>query len=465
MTSVSISSSTAIAAPETFSDRLVTTPGRMQAFAAGIALGSLLLWLLVYAGLSAGRQALQSVSKDAAPSIIAAEQINASLADMDANAANGFFTRGQKEALTQYETDRKQANDSLVAAAQNITFGDEERVPVLTITDGLQQYVGLVEQARQKGYPDGLPKLALASYQMQNTLIATATTLDRVNFDHLQKAYDAGQRSLEIYQSLTALGGIGLSAVLITAQIYVMQKTRRLINLPMAGATILTAMFVFVMFGVLTTEKGRLRAAKEDGFDSIHTLWMARAAAFAANGAESSYLLIHDEEPNTRRSDRAKYTLEFQNKAKQVADAPLLQLASTFAPAPGKKANFTGLLAQELNNITFSGEKEAAEQMVHDYAAYMTIDSRIRALEETNQHEAAVTLRAGFGADQSNGAFDKFDKSLGAVLKINQDEFDRTVAAAFGAFRWAVPVAPVFALLIAFLAGFGLRQRIREYSA
>ena len=449
----------------TTSEYLATTPGRMQALAVTIALISLLLWLLVQSGLSAARQTVQTIGKDSAPSIVAAEQINASLADMDANAANGFFKQGQSEALKQYETDRRQANDAITTAAQNITFGDEERVPILTLANGLQTYVGLVEQARQQGYPVGLTKLALASYQMRNTLIPAAVQLDKVNFDHLQKSYAAGQQSLGSHQSLVVVGGVVLIVLLAAAQFYLILKTNRFINLPLAGATVATALFVLVMFGVLTAEKERLRAAKEDGFDSIRALWKARAAAFEANGDESAYLLVYDESADTRRSDRARYTLQFQQKSKQVADTSPSLLASALAPAPGQKVLFTGYLANELNNITFDGEKQAAEQMTHDYAASMQIDRKIRELEEAGQHEAAVALCAGAGADQSNGAFDKFDKSLGAVLKINQDEFDKTVAAAFGTFKWAMPIAPVFALLIASLAWFGLYQRIREYSA
>ena len=453
------------AATLTTSEYLATTPGRMQAFAAAIALFSFLLWLLVYSGLSAAKQTMQSIGKDSAPSIIAAEQINAALADMDANAANGFFTRGQQGALKQYEDDRKQANDALITAAQNITFGDEERVPIIAITDGLQKYVGLVEQARQLGDPAGLTKLASASELMRNTLLPAAETLDGANFSHLQKSYDAGQKTLVTYQGLMLLGGGALIAVLIAAQFYVMQKTRRLINLPMAGATLVTALFVFVMFGVLTTEKARIRAAKEDGFDSIRTLYKARAVAFDANGDESFYLLVNQSEPGIRQSQRARYTQQFNDKSKLVADAPPLQIASVRAPASGQKVNFKGYLADELNNITFNGEKEAAEKMTHDYAAYLRIDEQIRRLEESGRHDAAVTLCTGVRPDQSNGAFDLFNQSLGAVLKINQDEFDKTVSAAFGTFKWAMPAAPVFALLIAISAWFGLHQRIREYSA
>lgn len=446
---------------------LATSPGRMQFFAASIALLSFLLWLLTQSGLSAARNGIQAVGKDSAPSIVAAEQINASLADMDANAANGFLANNQANATGDYEKDRADANNALVDAAKNITYGDEERLPIFALTSGLQQYVGLIEQARLLGKPAGLAKLSEAYKLMHGALIPAAKKLDDVNFAHLKTSYDAGEQDLSLHQGLILLGGGLLLAALIAAQLYTMRKTRRLINLPMAGATLVTALFVLMMFVALTNEKERLRAAKADGFDSIHVLSQLRATAYDANGDETQYLLVHQSEPGLRSTQRVAYTQNFQEKTKAIADAPPPRLATSSTPASGQQTDFKGLLAEEFNNITFPGEKEAAEQTAHDYAKYLEIDAKIRQLEETNQtqsHADAVALCTGERPDQSNGAFKKFDASLSAVLKINQDQFDETVAAAFGTFKWAMPLAPVLALLIAFLAWFGLHQRIREYS-
>ena len=453
------------------SEHFQTTPGRMQAFAVAIALFSLLLWLVAQGGITKARLAIQTIGRDSAPSIVAAEKINASLANMDANAANGFFTRGQEDANKQYAADQKNANDALITAAQNITFGDEERAPISDLTNGIQEYVGLIEQARQQGYPVGLGKLALASSKMHDMLLPkpllpTAAKLDEVNFKHLDAAYKTDAESLTSLQFLIVAGGAALLAILIATQIFVLQKTRRLLNLPLLAATALTALLTLGMFVLLTVEKENLRAAKADGFDSIHVLWQARAAAFDANGDESRYLLQNELEPGLRASKRAQYTQQFQEKSMLLAalgNEPLR--AVVYAPAPGQKTVFTGLLAKELNNITFRGEKEAAEAMMRDYSVYMNIDGEIRRLEEAGQHEAAVRLCTGVAENQSNGAFNKFDKSLGDVLKINQDEFDQRVEGAFVPLKQALFAAPIFALAIALLSWYGLNLRIREYAA
>src|SRR5450755_2278985 len=79
------------------------------------------------------RQALQTIGKDAAPSVIAAEHIKSALSDMDANAANELLSapgRASQAVKTAYEDRRKEVSIALIAAAENITFGAAERVPI-----------------------------------------------------------------------------------------------------------------------------------------------------------------------------------------------------------------------------------------------------------------------------------------------------------------------------------------------
>jgi hypothetical protein len=58
-----------------------------------IVAGAALLFAAASLGVVQARQAVQTVGRDAAPSIIAAQEIRAALADMDANAANALIVR------------------------------------------------------------------------------------------------------------------------------------------------------------------------------------------------------------------------------------------------------------------------------------------------------------------------------------------------------------------------------------
>src|SRR5215471_12750868 len=92
---------------------------------------SLVLLSTTLLGIAEQRQAMQTIGKDTAPSIIAAQHILAGLADMDANAANEFLDQpGQnQEVVKAYEARRQEVIHALLAAAENITYGDAERIP------------------------------------------------------------------------------------------------------------------------------------------------------------------------------------------------------------------------------------------------------------------------------------------------------------------------------------------------
>ena len=86
------------------------------------------------------------------------------------------------------------------------------------------------------------------------------------------------------------------------------------------------------------------------------------------------------------------------------------------------------LLANELRNITFSGEQDAADQTLTAWGKYIAIDGQVRALENAGQTDAAITLCTGPGPEQSNGAYQRFDDALGRTLDINEKEFAGDVA-------------------------------------
>ncbi len=441
-----------IAALSRLRQHAATTPGRMQAAALFIALGSFLLWFIVQGSLTDTRSAIQVIGKDAVPSIVAAEKIRAYLADMDANAANGFFSQQTTAASKQYETDRQQVTDALISAAQNITFGDEERVPILAMTATLQQYVGLVEVARSKGYPAGLPLLFQASDRMHKTLLPSAVALDAANFDHLNAAYATARQNGGWLRLRVSGMGLLLLAVLAGAQFFLFQRAHRLLNIPLAAATLLLLVFLAQTLHTLGQEQTLLKQTKQDCFDSIHALWMARAVAFDANGDESLYLLYKDQQ---------RYARQFREKAALLADTPVTD--AVIAAAQSQPPTFKGYIGDELRNITFAGEQDAAIAMLRAFGAYLQVDAKIRQMEESGQHDAAVILCTGTHPGQSNYAFDQFDGALGAVLDINQKEFDKDVKAAFQILQWTPLSAAFLSLLIPFAAGYGLHQRIREY--
>jgi hypothetical protein len=66
-------------------------------------------------------------------------------------------------------------------------------------------------------------------------------------------------------------------------------------------------------------------------------------------------------------------------------------------------------------------------------------------------------------AQQSNWAFDRFDKALGTTLDINQAAFDTAVAKGLSALSGLEIKVVVISVAIAALLILGLAARIREY--
>jgi hypothetical protein len=411
--------------------------------------------------------ALKTVGKDTAPSIIAAQEISSALADLDANAANYLLgTKVHQDAATAtVEKQRIVVTNGIVAAAKNITY-DAEYEPIRKLADQLGRYLELYGQMKyRKDTGDAAGALQIytsATDLVHQEMLPAAAALDKVNFDSLKTEYDKQRRNSEGAEIVAGLIAAVLGFVLIRAQIFLARRMRRMFNLPLLGATAVTAAFGIYLVISIADAREDLRVAKEDAFDSIHALWQARAVAYDANGDESRYLFFPG--PRSVAFDQA-----YKDKVKKLATMPqpepfimtgLAKLTKEAVPSAYK-----GYFAEELRNLTFAGEGQAALEMVRAFAAYDKIDTKIRALELGGKHADAVDLCIGTGDQKSNAAFDRFDAALLKVIDINRKQFDTTIQNGDSALSTAAKVLPLASLLIAVLSLLGLRPRLREYAA
>lgn len=83
-------------------------------------------------------------------------------------------------------------------------------------------------------------------------------------------------------------------------------------NPALAAATVLAIAFVAVTLTRLNAESGRLDVPKQDAFDSIQALTLARAVSYDANADESRYLV----DPGRA----AQYQQSFLAKSQQVVN-------------------------------------------------------------------------------------------------------------------------------------------------
>ena len=415
------------------------------------------------------REAVKSIGRDCAPSIIAAQQIKQDLAKLDANSADFLLAKNAnlpiyQELHTQAEALKNQFSDSLVTAAQNITFGDSERVPITKLSSGIIRYSELVAGANQHQNNDAIPLIANASSYLHSDLFTAAQDLDKANTTVLDHVYNLRSQSLHIQSVLFFLAWCVLNVVLLAAGIYLWKATKRILNLGILIALFLSIILAVQVFFATEGSAYRLKVITKDAFDSIHWLWSARATAVDAYGARARVLLF------AHSNDQAAALRNLEDCQDKILQLPagqitLSQLQKNPEPAEilVKNPECKGYLADELRNITFTGEREAALAAVQTWSRYSEIDQQTAVLETNNRHTDAVSLHLSKERSGGLGAAASFDQALELVIGINQAVFDKTVAEGLNKLEGLEWIVAALCLGVMIATTAGIWPRIREY--
>lgn len=433
-----------------------TTPRRMTtALVASIA-AAILMAMVMFVGYASVQGTVQTVGKDAAPSVVAAEHIQALSADADASALNAVLTNDPATgpSWTQYRRDMNQAHDALITASQNITYGNEERGPILTLANSLSEYEYSMGQTLGKTPAAATGAFTTGHGLFQQDIRPASIALDHTNYAHLGQRYLAHRAAFGWQMALGWLSMLVLIGVLGAVQVFLFRHTHRLINPGFAAATGIALLLLVYMVVALNAGEAQLVAAKQNSFDSINALWSARAVAYGMNADESLYLL-HNGNTAALTQDEADYT-----HYRQLMTAVDPQQAATDAQ---NGITFGGYLGDEMANITYPGERDAALAAIHAWTIYTGLDAQMRQLLAQGQYQQAMAIDLGTHAGQSDWAFAQFDSALGQVIAINQSHFDQQVRDAIGVLR-PVPFVLGGALLAIILASvFGMKPRLEEY--
>lgn len=431
---------------------------------------SLITLTTTITGIQTQRQAIKTVGKDATPSVVTAQRLKDAMAGMDANIANELLLpSGQNQAAIKGYQERYEATaERLVLAAKNISFGDKEEKPILTIQKGLGEYITKIQQARdahaRRDINSTLIAYRAAIAIMDEQLLPTADELDKVNSEALDNTYNSQKSSVSTSLLRTVFSGLLLVCILVATQIFLSNRTKRNINPLLLLATIVTLGFLNHTIGVFFSASQNLRIAKEDAFNSMHALRQARAHIYIANAAESRYLL-----------DKAlgkKYEQMFYDNIDKVVKLPnnktFDQVISELKESlyNGKKTvSFTGLLADQLNNITFKGERESTVNNVIALGQYVTINQQIRQLVNSGKYPQAIALCIGNKPNESNWAFTQFLQANNQTFEINEKQFNQAIEKAGKDTEGIEITASIVLISVSLMALFGLVPRLKEYSA
>ena len=425
---------------------------------------SFLLLVISIIGINQQRNSIKTVGTDSAPSILTAQQLRDSFADLDANLANELLAKpGEDPAIIQkFEDNRKKIAERLVAAGKNITYPAEEKI-IQDLQLGSSGYFLKLQAARdahtRKDDVAALNIYRSAVSLLERDILPQAENLDRVNSQELEKAYSQqGAISKATILSIVLLG-IAQIGILIALQLFIARRMRRSFNVSLLGASGLAVVFLLYTVISLISSGNDLKVAKEDAFESIHTLRQARALSYMANADESRYLL---DIANSNVHDRA-----FKTKINQIISLPpgtslaevIKQIPQTDGDVKFVLSGFSGLYAKQLENVTFPGELVRTIDTLNKLDSYLKIDAEIRELYRSGKVAEAIALCTG----KSNKVFELYRDANKELRAINEKVFYARIENGNNRLNYFEIIAPIALSSVAILTLFGVRPRLNEY--
>ncbi|MGO9193962.1 MAG: hypothetical protein ACLP8X_36665 [Streptosporangiaceae bacterium] len=464
--------------------RRQTRPERIRGMAAVAVLLAVFLGLIAAAIFGSVAGGLRLIGQQSEPEVLATTDLYFRLNDMDAQVANVLLVGGQRglgidrqQAQAIYEQDRVQADQDLQRAAVVAGSVPSAQQSLRSVLDGLGSYEALAGEAMYldgqgsgSGRPGRPPAAALTLYRqatdlLQGSILPSARSLTNQNAASLDAVYQAKRSAARSGAWWVARCGATLLAVLVGMQIYFAVRYRRIFNPGLAVATLVAVTLVAASAVTLSAAAGQLHVAKAEAFDSIIALSQARALSDDANADESRYLV----DP----ARAGQYQQAFENKSQQLvqlARAGIFQYDAALARAiSAYRANhadigFGGYFGAEFRNITFAGERAAAEQTLAAYQVYERDDRHIRALNRSGDLRAAIAFDTSYAPGNSNWAFTQYDNALAGLIAINQRAFTGAISAGQQDMNgWTGYIPAGAAILIIILVLAGVRPRLAEY--
>ena len=350
-----------------------TTPRRMATLLGASILAAILMALIVFATYASVNGTATVVGKDSAPSIVAADHLQALAASADANALNALVTHSAPDeySWSQYRKDIRASYEELTTASQYTTYGFAQLGPIQTMASDLSEYDNAMGQLQVQTAAN-LPGNPLAGHTiMSQTILPARLALVQTDYSHLNQNYTGYQNEIGPLMVLVWIAFLLLLGVLVGTQVYLFRRTHRIINPGYVIATMITLGCMIYTLGAFNVGESQLVAAKQQSFDSINTLWSVRAIAFIMNADESLYLLdAHNPQVLAMVED------EFTHYQQQiVAIDP--ERAVTDAQ---KGIPFGGYLGEKLAHISYNGEGAAIREAIQTFASYIAIDQQVRQL-------------------------------------------------------------------------------------
>lgn len=397
------------------------TPGRLRLVGLVAMFGCVLGGVGAFVGTQSRSGALSN-ARDAAAQLVRIQTVQTNLVSADSNLTSGFLRGGLEPPAvrTAYSDGITAASTALAKAAGS---DSRDAVALGKVNDAIGAYTGLVESARannRQGFPIGTAYLRAATNLLRSDALPVLDQLVSAEQQRVDDAYDDSARA-----AVWVVAGLVIAlVVLIGALVWLAVRTRRWLNLPIAGATVAVIVIGGATIGVMTLAQHRANDARDGAYLATVQLATARTDGFDARSEENLTLI-------NRGSGQAN-----EARFKQLAD------------------NATGILAKA---AAAGGTGEEATKSA--FATYLAGHTKIRTADDGGQWDKAVALADTTAATDFAG----FDKASGDALANRADQLHDDLGKAKAPLVVTGLAALVISLLAAAACWWGANIRLREY--
>jgi hypothetical protein len=402
-----------------------------------LAWGAVTAWTVFEHASAAG-----NVVATSEPLSLEAQQLYRSLSDADVTATTAFLAGPQQPlaARQRYAADIATAAADLAGLkAAAGSGGARQQADLAAISAGLPQYTGYVAQAQTEyslGYQlTGGSFMQVASEEMHLTLLPAARSGYALENTRLAAA-SAGATGLPwIIVVLVAAAAIGY--LLLRTQRWLTRRTHRVVNVGLAGATLILAVCSVWLLVSFFVARSDLHRGVSHGSAPAETLAQAGIAAAQARGDEILNLIS--------RSGGAIFDQDFVTVQRELGPGRGTLLTSAAAASAGEPgARWAGTAGR-------------------DAQAWYTVNDQVFKLDLAAHYAAETHLVIGAGPASSSRRFSTLEADLGRAITADQVIFARSAAAGRDAYGGLAAGIIAGALLMAAGCAWGLDRRLAEY--
>jgi hypothetical protein len=361
----------------------------------------------------------------AAQQLIRVQDVRVLVVQADSIASNAYLEDGQesRDQREQYDDRITSASSRLVEVSNAATGGQVATLEAVSAQ--LATYVGLVEQARsnnRQGFPVG------SAYQRQARVVAESlvAALRSVEQNARTQVNDSMQRAHRASWLLVVTAFL-LLAVLVLGSLWLAARWRRLVNVPLAIAGVITLLVLTAGIGVNGRAVSQASTAVRGALTSADLLAQARAAAFDARSNEALTLIAR----GNGQAYEAQWTL-----SSDVVGRALTESCERFDRGCDALEAYGDYTAEHVTMRAIEDEEgdwESAVDTVTDPGGALSVD--FVAFATSAENDLAL---------ESQDATTAFSDAVGAL----------------GTLRVLVVLAGLLGAVLA-LVGYG--QRLREY--